>query len=79
MALVRCESCGVRPPGSGHFTRTYVRNVRPLGHPHSGLICGTPTCKQPGLIWLEQDESDAYDAGERIFHLQTNTTRIRAQ
>ena len=79
MALVRCVRCGVKPPGSGQYKRAYVRNVQAVGHPNSGLVCGTPTCEEPGLIWLEEDEARAYTSGRRVFSLQTNTTKVRAQ
>lgn len=79
MALVRCERCGVRPVGRGHYKRTYGRHVAPVGHPDSALICGNPRCNEPGLIWLEAEEAAAYGAGRRIFSLQTNTTKVRAQ
>jgi hypothetical protein len=79
MALVRCERCGVKPAGHGKFTRTYIHHVLPLGHPKSGIICGTPSCRQPGAIWLEKPEHEAYKKGERIFSLQTNTTKVQAQ
>ncbi len=78
MALVRCEDCGVKPAGGGQYKGTYVQHVLPVGHPKSGVICRTPTCRQPGLIWLEEAELVAYRKG-RIFSLQTNTTKLRAQ
>lgn len=79
MALVHCSTCGVKPPGHSGYKRVYIRSVPPLGHPKSALVCGSPSCSKPGLIWLEQTESDAYDKGERIFGLQTNTTKLRAE
>jgi hypothetical protein len=79
VALVRCSSCGIKPPGRGGYKRTYVRSVLAVGHPNSGVICGSPSCNQPGLIWLEKDELPDYNQGERIFSLQTNTTKVRAQ
>lgn len=79
MALVRCEHCGVKPIGHGRYTRNYVRYVPPVGHPHSAIICGKPTCRNPGLIWLEERESKAYAKGQRIFSLQTATTKVCAQ
>ncbi len=75
MALVRCENCG-NPRGR---TRTYVRYVLPLGHPNSGLVCGTEDCQRPGFIWLESDEARAYERGERIFRLPTNVAKVQAQ
>ena len=79
MALVRCEVCGVKPPGRGGYKRPYVRSVRPVNYPNSGIICGKPSCNNPGLIWLEEDESKAYNKGQRIFSLNTNTTKVQAQ
>jgi hypothetical protein len=79
MALVRCERCSVRPAGSGQYKRAYVRHVPPVGHPNSALVCGTPTCDGPGLIWLEQGEAQAYVRGQRVFRLMTNTTKVCAQ
>jgi len=79
MALVRCERCGVQPAGRGPYTRNYVRHVPPVGHPNSGLVCGKPSCEQPGVIWLEEEEATAYTTGRRIFSLQTNTTKVRGQ
>jgi len=79
MALVRCKSSGVKPLGRGGYKRSYVRSVQPLGYPNSGLVCGTPSCSSPGLIWLEQNELDAYNSGQRIFEMATNTAKVRAQ
>ncbi len=78
MALVRCEGCGVQPAGSGPYTREYVRAVPPVGYPETALVCGRPHCPHPGMIWLEPDESAAFDGGERVFQLQTNTAKVRA-
>jgi hypothetical protein len=77
--LVRCVQCGVKPAGRGQYKRSYVRHVQPVGHPDSALICGTPSCEDRGVIWLEEGEARAYNAGQRIFGLQTNTTKVRAQ
>lgn len=79
MVLARCESCGVRLAGHGKYTRTYVQHVLPLGYPKSGVVCGTPSCQRPGVIWLEKPELEAYKKGERVFSLQTNTTKVQAQ
>jgi hypothetical protein len=79
MALVRCGDCGVKPKGHGRYTRNYVRHFFPVGYPYSAIICGKPTCLNPGLIWLEDKESKAYNKGQRIFSLQTATTKVYAQ
>lgn len=79
MALVRCSSCGVKSPGKGRYKRTYVRSVQPLGHPNSALVCGSPSFTSTGLIWLEQSELDAYNEGQRVFDMATNTAKVRAE
>lgn len=79
MALVRCETCGVKPRGHGKYTRNYVTHVFPVGHPLSAIICGKSTCMNPGLIWIEEKELKAYNNGQRIFSLQTATTKVCAQ
>jgi len=72
MALVRCEEHRVQ-------ALQYVRHVTPVGHPRSGLVCGTESCTRPGLIWLTDREVRSYDAGTRIFSLPTAATKVQAQ
>jgi hypothetical protein len=79
MVLVRCSICGVKPPGRSGYKRNYVRSVEPLGHPNSALVCGVPSCSGAGLIWLEPSELDAYNQGQRVFDMATNTAKVRAQ
>lgn len=74
MALVRCERCGVQKAGSGQYKRQDVRSVQPGGYPNTALVCGRPTCDQPGVIWLESSEAQKYESGQRVFQLQTNAT-----
>lgn len=62
MAIIRCRNH--TPRGR---TRTYARSVEPVGHPMSGLVCGSKHCEAPGLIWLETHEAAAYDRGQRVF------------
>jgi hypothetical protein len=78
MALVRCEECGIQHAGTGTYTREYVRSVVPVEYPETALVCGRANCHHPGMIWLEQEESEAFDAGERVFRLQTGTVKVRA-
>ncbi len=40
--------------------RRYIHSVRPVGYPDTAIICGSLSCLEPGLIWLEQDEAQAY-------------------
>jgi hypothetical protein len=75
MAIVRCEQHS--PPTER--TRHYVGRIHPLGYPVTGVLCGLRDCDQPGLIWLEQREMDAYRAGERVFDVLTRRVKVRAQ
>ena len=73
MALVRCESHG-RPEGR---TQTYVKAVRPVGYPDTAAICGAKDCNRSGLVWLNEDEKNAYDRGERVFSVPTAAVKIK--
>jgi hypothetical protein len=75
MALVRCEMHG-RPRGR---VRDYVGSVRPIGFPDTGVICGRHECEEPGLIWLEQHEMDAYLRGRRVFYGESSVMKARAE
>ena len=68
MARVRCKSCG-RPKGTKHTYSTTPR--KPVGHPKSGLICGSESCENPGLVWLTEAEDRQYksNATARTFQL----------
>jgi hypothetical protein len=73
MAIMRCE---VHEPHGRE--RNYVRHVEPVGYPNTALVCGSITCTKPALIWLEADESAAFDRGERVFKSFTATMKVRA-
>jgi len=78
MAIVRCDVCGkpatnVKPPGYSDKPHS------PVGHPHSGLVCGKPDCDNAGLVWLKLDEETAYRQGQRVFGIHTQTAKIRVQ
>jgi hypothetical protein len=72
MAIVRCEIH--KPRGR---TRNYVSKVKPVGYPDTAMVCGSITCNAPGLVWLEEEESSAYDRGQRIFQSFTATMKMR--
>ena len=72
MAIVRCE---VHEPRGR--TRNYILKVKPVGYPDTAMVCGSKTCTAPGLVWLEEDESSAYDRGQRIFQSFTATMKMR--
>jgi hypothetical protein len=67
MALVRCEECGIPPGRKGNQYRGPAR--LPVGHPMSGVVCGSPGCTKAGVVWLLDWEHVQYRDGERIFTL----------
>ena len=68
MAIVRCENCGCPKGKKGNVYSPTPRY--PVGHPNSGIVCGTPNCDNPGLVWLLDKEQRAYVAGsQRVFKL----------
>jgi hypothetical protein len=75
MALVRCEKHG-KPQGR---TLTYVRSVEPVGWPDTAAICGLKGCDRPGMIWLTDTESQAYDKGQRVFGFNNASMEVRAR
>lgn len=75
MALVRCKKHG-KPRGR---SREYVGPVEPLGFPETAAICGRHECEEPGLIWLEQRELDAYSRGQRVFYGESSVMKAKAQ
>ena len=77
MAIVRCSSCG--QPRANKSPAYGEKPYLPVGHPRSGLVCGTKECYGDPLIWLKLDEESAYRKGERIFDIRTNSAKIRVQ
>jgi hypothetical protein len=77
MAIARCEQCGqpkaTKPPAYGSQPHL------PVGHPNSGIICGTKLCMNTAVIWLKLDEEQRYSNGERIFDIRTNSAKIQVQ
>ena len=71
MAAARCERCG--PP-----TGTRVEYRHPY-LPEQGtiLICGTPTCILPAMIWLTAAEQEDYNQGLRDFRVWQRFGKIR--
>jgi hypothetical protein len=74
MALVRCERHG-KPKGR---TQTYVQSVKPLNWPKTAAVCGISGCARAGLIWLNESESRAYMAGQRVFGFNNASMKVRA-
>ena len=76
MAIARCDRCG--PPRSTK-SGTYVGHHFPVGHPNSGVICGRLGCTNVAVVWLKEDEEKAYQAGERVFQIHTQTAKVKLQ
>jgi len=54
MALVRCSKCGCPIGKSGnHYAE---ESFLAVGHPDSGLVCGSRGCENCGLVWLTEVE-----------------------
>jgi hypothetical protein len=66
MALVRCEEHKPDPKRTQYNYYTHPP-VKPKGHPNPAVICGHKSCKEPGLVWLNKEEADAYRNGEHYF------------
>jgi len=73
MAIMRCKIHA--PKGR---TRSYVAAVEPVGYPTTALVCGAKSCNAAAFIWLEPEEKNAYDRGERVFQSFTDTMKVRA-
>jgi hypothetical protein len=55
-----------------------VSTKEPVGYPDTALVCGSVSCDEPGLIWLEKHEDAAYEKGQRIFQAFTASMKMRA-
>jgi hypothetical protein len=73
MVVVRCR----RHEPAGR-TRDYVSAKEPVGYPVTALVCGSVSCNEPGLIWLEKHEDADYQRGQRVFQAFTATMKMRA-
>jgi hypothetical protein len=75
MALARCKECGVQ-----HDRTTVIYSGRayyPVGHPNSGVVCGTKRCSNAAQIWLDTEEEKMYEKGLRVFDFKSNVAKVR--
>ena len=49
-----------------------------MGYPETAMVCGSVNC-EPGLIWLEQEESEAHEKGRRVFDAVVASMKMRAE
>lgn len=71
--LCRCLQNHSWPNGKNG--RRYVGYVLPIGYPETAAICGR--CNAPGVVWLDEEEADCYEQGERIFQASNAFTKIK--
>ncbi len=74
MAIIRCDKHPVRQDLA---REAYIQRIEPVGYPESAVVCGTPSCREVGLVWLTDDEYHDYQRGERIFAVKTHTVKIK--
>lgn len=77
MAIVRCENHGLNFPRTKHPYHPIP--MKPVGYPKTAAICGLINCHNPGMVFLEKDEFDAYSKGERYFSVKTYTVKIMVE
>ncbi len=73
MALARCKQCG-KPKGR---TKSYIRSVNPVGFPDTAVICGSSACENPALIWLDENETQAFIIGQTVFEFPTAAMKVQ--
>ncbi len=62
MVIVRCTNCAaVQLRG----IRSSTTSAQPVGYPNPAVVCGTPGCNQPGLVWLQGADAVEYRNGGR--------------
>ena len=60
--------------------------AEPIHYPDAAVICGTPGCTEPGLVWLNGLEAIEFSEGKRLCfpltgerHLAKLTVRPRTK
>jgi hypothetical protein len=74
MAIVRCEQ---HPVHLELTTNKYVKRVKPVGYPDTAAICGIAHCREPGLVWLTEEELKEFNSGVRYFRVKTYTVKVK--
>ena len=72
MAMVYCDEHGP-PRGRVH---SYPRSVRPIDYPNRAVVCAKAGCDNPGLVWLNEADIEAYDRGERTLVIWGQSVKI---
>jgi hypothetical protein len=72
MAIMRCR---IHAPKGRN--RSYVAAVEPVGYPTTALVCGAKSRNAAAFAFLEPEEKNAYDRGERVVQSFTDTMKVR--
>lgn len=75
-AIARCEQCGIP---AGMIQKYSTKKYFPVGYPDSGLVCGTSQCRSHAIVWLSLEDEQTYSTGERVFHMDTATAKVKLQ
>ena len=77
MIRILCGRCANLPGRR----RTFPVMAEPVGYPNAAaLICRTPGCTEPALIWLSGLEATEYRKGQRlIFRISDASFKVRAK
>jgi hypothetical protein len=74
MTLCRCLENHSWPEGKN--ANKYVAYVFPIGYPDTAAIC--PLCQRAGIIWLTEEEAEAFASGQRVFKMLTHSVWLKA-
>lgn len=55
----------------------YSHFVEPIGFPNTASICGRKNCNTQGYIWLDSNEFQQFQNGERIFKFPTAASKVK--
>lgn len=72
MALCRCKQH--KPKNS---KRIYTHFVEPIGFPDTSSICGRKNCENSGYVWLDKNEFNEFQQGERIFKYPSAASKVK--
>lgn len=60
----------------------YVARADPLGYPKTAIMCtrgGDYRCTQPSRVYLNEDEYERYQDGERIFGTPGRGVKVKVE
>jgi len=72
MALCRCKE---HKPERTKIAYTHF--VDPIGFPNTSSICGRINCQTSGYIWLDKNEFNEFQNGERVFKYPSAASKVK--